>query len=189
MGFMLEARECDDCPPAGSFSVLDFNSLLLCSGQVVAHSLSSDKSSVQVTWTPQATGQFFFRAAFVKNFIEFWTKKAIILSTTTTSPPTTTLMTTTPQTTTQKTMQTTTQTTTTTQTPTTLKTMMTTATTTSTATTTTVTTRRTTLGLTKLLLQHRDRRPKGSKYQKGADHRDRGNRGSRERQPDERECD
>nr|XP_021327721.1 mucin-5AC-like isoform X10 [Danio rerio] len=146
MGYMLEARECENCPPAGTFSLLDSaNSLLLCGDKAVTHPNNLDKSSVQVTWMSQATGQFFFRAAFIKNYSSFWTKKAIMLLTTTTSqttmsPPTTTQTTTqTTQRTTQTKMPTTTQTTT--KTPTTLQ-MMTTATTT---TDTTVTTRRTTL--------------------------------------------
>ncbi|XP_073766361.1 uncharacterized protein isoform X13 [Danio rerio] len=153
MGYMLEARECENCPPAGTFSLLDSaNSLLLCGDKAVTHPNNLDKSSVQVTWMSQATGQFFFRAAFIKNYSLFWTKKAIMLLTTTTSqttmsPPTTTqTMTQTTQRTTQTTQRTTqtkmpTTTQTTTKTPTMLQ-MMTTATTT---TNTTVTTRRTTL--------------------------------------------
>ncbi|XP_056319170.1 ferric-chelate reductase 1-like [Danio aesculapii] len=161
LGFMLEARKCDDCPPAGTFSLLDSaNSLLLCGGQAVAHPNNLDKYSVQVTWTPQGTGQYFFRAAFIKDFGSFWTKKAIKLLTTT-SPPTSmqttaqtkqittqTKMLTSTQTTTQTKMPTMTQTATqtTTATPTTLLMMMTTASTTTTDTTTTVTIMRTTLG-------------------------------------------
>ncbi|XP_073766349.1 uncharacterized protein isoform X1 [Danio rerio] len=87
MGFMLEARECDDCPPAGTFSLLDpVNSLLLCGDQAVAQPNNDDKTSVLVTWTPQATGQFYFRAAFVQSYNFGSPKKAIILPTTTTLP-------------------------------------------------------------------------------------------------------
>ncbi|XP_073766408.1 uncharacterized protein isoform X2 [Danio rerio] len=64
MGFMLDARQCDSCLPAGVFSVLDpMKSLLICGGQAVAQPDNTDKNSVQVNWTPQTTGQFFFRHA------------------------------------------------------------------------------------------------------------------------------
>nr|XP_021327714.1 uncharacterized protein LOC108179094 isoform X4 [Danio rerio] len=176
LGYMLEARECDNCPPAGTFSGIDSaNSLLLCGDQAVAHPNNNDKTSVLVTWTPQATGQFYFRAAFVQTFSFGWQKKAIILPTTTTLPPTTPMTTsplattqlmtqsimhtmtptttqtmtqTTTQTMTQTTMQTTTQKTTSTPTttPTTVQMMMmTTTTTTTTDTPATVTTRHTTI--------------------------------------------
>ncbi|XP_056319171.1 uncharacterized protein LOC130233242 [Danio aesculapii] len=148
MGYMLEARECDDCPPAGKFSGIDSaKSVLLCGDQAVAHPNNNDKTSVQVTWTPQATGQFFFRAAIAQTFGSVSPKKAIILPTTTTLPPETMPMATSPPATTPTMMQTvmqtmtptltqtitqttTMQTTTSipTTTPTTLQTMMTTAT-------------------------------------------------------------
>ncbi|XP_056319719.1 uncharacterized protein LOC130233612 [Danio aesculapii] len=157
LGFMLEARECDDCPPAGTFSLLDSaNSLLLCDGQAVAQTDNSDKYSLQVTWTPQGTGYFFFRAAFVQVFGSFWTKKAIILPTTTTLPLTTTPMTTSPLVTTprmmqtmmQTTMPTMTQTTTQATTPSTTQAMMQTTTPTMTQTTTTTQTMMQTTTLT-----------------------------------------
>nr|XP_021334224.1 cell wall integrity and stress response component 4-like [Danio rerio] len=119
MGFMLDARQCDSCLPAGVFSVLDpMKSLLICGGQAVAQPDNTDKNSVQVNWTPQTTGQFFFRSAFIKDYSTFWLKKAIILPTTTTPTTTTTTTTTTPTTTTTTRPTTTTPTIPTTTTPT-----------------------------------------------------------------------
>nr|XP_021327722.1 salivary glue protein Sgs-3-like [Danio rerio]XP_021327723.1 salivary glue protein Sgs-3-like [Danio rerio] len=131
MGFMLDARQCDKCLPAGVFSVLDpTKSLLICGGQAVAQPDNTDKNSVQVNWTPQTTGHFFFRSVFIKDYGTFWLKKAVILPTTTTPTTTTTTTTIRPATTT-----TTRPTTTTTTRP---------ATTTTTRPTTTTTTRPTT---------------------------------------------
>ncbi|XP_052460440.1 uncharacterized protein LOC128018749 isoform X2 [Carassius gibelio] len=87
-GFMLDARACDTCKSAGKFNLINLqDSELICNGRVVAHNNNQKKTAVQVLWTPEETGLFFFRAAFVEIFGRFWLRKAIIL--TTTAPPST----------------------------------------------------------------------------------------------------
>ncbi|TRY76049.1 hypothetical protein DNTS_031955 [Danionella cerebrum] len=61
-GFMLEARQCDNCAPAGTFSGIDTSlSVLICSDQAVAQFDSTEKTIVTVSWRPTAAGQYFFR--------------------------------------------------------------------------------------------------------------------------------
>ncbi|TRY76054.1 hypothetical protein DNTS_031958 [Danionella cerebrum] len=61
-GFMLEARQCDNCAPAGTFSGIDTSlSVLICSDQAVAQFDSTEKTVVTVSWRPTAAGQYFFR--------------------------------------------------------------------------------------------------------------------------------
>ncbi|XP_073724390.1 putative ferric-chelate reductase 1 [Misgurnus anguillicaudatus] len=92
IGFMLEARKCETCPPAGTFSLTDPNTtvLLTCDGQngrAVSHADNLDKSSITVKWIVPEAGTFFFRAAVTQTYGAFWLRKAIIL--TTTAPKTT----------------------------------------------------------------------------------------------------
>ncbi|XP_059378915.1 uncharacterized protein LOC132114676 isoform X2 [Carassius carassius] len=82
-GFMLDARACDNCKSAGKFNLINpKDSELICDGRVVAQNNNQRKTTVQVLWTPEETGLFFFRAAFVEVFGRFWLRKAIILTTT-----------------------------------------------------------------------------------------------------------
>ncbi|XP_016415321.1 uncharacterized protein LOC107745830 [Sinocyclocheilus rhinocerous] len=87
-GFMLDARKCDKCESAGMFNLTNpANSILICGGHAVAQTNNQRKTIVQVLWTPEETGVFFFRAAFVEEYSKVWLRKAIIF--TSTAPPTT----------------------------------------------------------------------------------------------------
>ncbi|XP_073723458.1 ferric-chelate reductase 1-like [Misgurnus anguillicaudatus] len=82
MGFLLEARKCEDCPPAGTFSLTDTSKtvLLTCDGQngrAVSHTDNLEKSSITVKWIVPEEGTFFFRAAVTKTFDTFWGRKPI----------------------------------------------------------------------------------------------------------------
>ncbi|XP_051964361.1 uncharacterized protein LOC127630691 isoform X48 [Xyrauchen texanus] len=86
-GFLLEARKCDSCPPAGTFILTDSSSstLLSCDGQsgrAVSHTNNLDKTSITVQWKVPENGTFYFRAAFTEDYFTFWQRKPIILPTT-----------------------------------------------------------------------------------------------------------
>nr|XP_055024442.1 uncharacterized protein LOC129414412 isoform X2 [Misgurnus anguillicaudatus] len=86
MGFMLEARKCETCPPAGTFSLTDPSKtvLLTCDGQngrAVSHADNLDKNNIAVKWRCPEAGTFFFRAAITKTYDVFWLRKSIILTT------------------------------------------------------------------------------------------------------------
>ncbi|XP_051509747.1 putative ferric-chelate reductase 1 isoform X2 [Myxocyprinus asiaticus] len=98
-GFMLEARKCDSCPPAGTFSLVDSSStLLICDSRAVSHTNNLDKRSITVQWVVPENGTFYFRAAFTKDYFTFWRRKPIILPTTAPTTVTTTVKPTTSQT-------------------------------------------------------------------------------------------
>ncbi|XP_051524877.1 uncharacterized protein LOC127424097 isoform X44 [Myxocyprinus asiaticus] len=95
-GFLLEARKCDSCPPAGTFSLIDSSSstLLTCDGQsgrAVSHINNLDKTSITVHWQVPESGTFYFRAAFTRDYFMFWQRKPIILPTTAPTTVTTTV--------------------------------------------------------------------------------------------------
>ncbi|XP_026181871.1 putative ferric-chelate reductase 1 isoform X2 [Mastacembelus armatus] len=78
-GFLLQAREVGGLSPVGSFALTaDPAQLLACSekaNSAVSHRGDSDKTSVQVTWTPDAPGNgksIQFHASFVQHFGTFW---------------------------------------------------------------------------------------------------------------------
>ncbi|KAL7828646.1 hypothetical protein SRHO_G00322800 [Serrasalmus rhombeus] len=107
-GFMLEARETNDGPPVGVFSLLDssISRLQSCNGaagSAVTQINNQVKTAVKVSWSAPNTGRYFFRATFVENFDIFWLRKDISPPTTTTTPFTTMSTTTTPFTTTSTT--------------------------------------------------------------------------------------
>ncbi|XP_073725184.1 uncharacterized protein [Misgurnus anguillicaudatus] len=86
MGFMLEARKCETCPPAGTFGLTDPSKtvLLTCDGQngrAVSHADNLDKNNIAVKWRCPEAGTFFFRAAITKTYDVFWLRKSIILTT------------------------------------------------------------------------------------------------------------
>ncbi|XP_056108235.1 uncharacterized protein LOC130086109 [Rhinichthys klamathensis goyatoka] len=86
-GFMLDSRQCDNCPSVGTFSLDDLdNSQLICGGSVVVHINNLKKNSITVFWTPTAAGLFFFRAAVVEDFFTFWRRKRIDVPSTTPPP-------------------------------------------------------------------------------------------------------
>ncbi|XP_036435647.1 cell wall protein DAN4-like [Colossoma macropomum] len=94
-GFMLEARETNDGPPVGVFSLLDsaISRLQSCNGtagRAVTQTANQDKTEVRVLWSAPNTGRYFFRATFVENFETFWARKDISPPTTTTTSTTTT---------------------------------------------------------------------------------------------------
>ncbi|KAI7798174.1 hypothetical protein IRJ41_021433 [Triplophysa rosa] len=100
IGFMLEAFKCEECKPAGTFSLTDPSNtvLLSCDGQpgrAVSHADNLDKHSITVTWHVPEAGTFYFRAAFTKTFSDFWLRKPIARLTTAAprSTPTTALAT------------------------------------------------------------------------------------------------
>ncbi|XP_037391557.1 uncharacterized protein PB18E9.04c-like isoform X2 [Pygocentrus nattereri] len=104
-GFMLEARETNDGPPVGVFSLLDssISRLQSCNGaagSAVTQIDNQDKTAVTVSWSAPNTGRYYFRATFVENFDIFWLRKDISPPTTTTTPFTTTSTSSTPFTTT-----------------------------------------------------------------------------------------
>ncbi|XDV49177.1 hypothetical protein PO909_018478 [Leuciscus waleckii] len=88
-GFMLDSRKCDNCMPVGTFSLEDPDNrlLLICGKRVVAHANNRRKSLIRVSWTPEAAGTFFFRAAVAEDFSMFWRRKRIDVPSTT-PPPT-----------------------------------------------------------------------------------------------------
>ncbi|KAF1372743.1 hypothetical protein PFLUV_G00250780 [Perca fluviatilis] len=78
-GFLLEAREVGGLSPVGSFSLISTNARLLTCSQksnsAVAHNSGSSKTSIQVTWTPDASGNaknIQFHTTFVQNINTFW---------------------------------------------------------------------------------------------------------------------
>ncbi|XP_056108358.1 uncharacterized protein LOC130086183 [Rhinichthys klamathensis goyatoka] len=88
-GFMLDSRECDNCPSVGTFSLDDLdNSQLICGGSVVVHINNLKKNSIRVFWTHTAAASrlFFFRAAVVEDFFKFWRRKKINVPSTTPLP-------------------------------------------------------------------------------------------------------
>ncbi|XP_013885723.1 putative ferric-chelate reductase 1 [Austrofundulus limnaeus] len=78
-GFLLEAREQGGSTPVGSFVVSTSTAQLLSCNQksnsAVSHTSKSQKTSIQVTWKPDASTNvksIQFHATFVKNFQTFW---------------------------------------------------------------------------------------------------------------------
>ncbi|XP_051950458.1 uncharacterized protein LOC127621062 isoform X2 [Xyrauchen texanus] len=99
IGFMLDARKCDSCPPAGTFSLVDLSStLLICNSRAVSHTNNLDKTSITVKWVVPENGTFYFRGAFTKDFFTFWRRKPIILPTTAPTSVATTIKSTSSQT-------------------------------------------------------------------------------------------
>ncbi|KAA0714138.1 hypothetical protein E1301_Tti007286 [Triplophysa tibetana] len=93
IGFMLEAFKCEECQPAGTFSLTDLSStvLLNCdghSGRAVSHSNNLKKNSITVNWHVPEAGTFHFRAAVTESYRLFWLRKPI--QATTVAPKTTT---------------------------------------------------------------------------------------------------
>ncbi|TDG97013.1 hypothetical protein EPR50_G00220440 [Perca flavescens] len=78
-GFLLEAREVGGLSPVGSFSLISTDAQLLTCSQksnsAVAHNSGNIKTSIQVKWTPDASGNannIQFHATFVQDFNTFW---------------------------------------------------------------------------------------------------------------------
>ncbi|XP_071341641.1 putative ferric-chelate reductase 1 [Trachinotus anak] len=113
IGFLLQAREVGSQSPAGSFSLTaEAAQLLTCSqrpNSAVSHRSESAKTSIQVKWRAEATGEgkpIQFHASFVQNYKTFWVNVTSVAltftndstggstptntSSTTTTPPTTT---------------------------------------------------------------------------------------------------
>ncbi|XP_058641759.1 uncharacterized protein LOC131546287 isoform X2 [Onychostoma macrolepis] len=81
-GFMLDARKSEKYKSAGWFNLTDpVNNVLVCGDRAVAQRNNLRKTRVEVLWTPEETGVFFFRAAFVKQFNMIWPRKPILMST------------------------------------------------------------------------------------------------------------
>ncbi|XP_035654805.2 putative ferric-chelate reductase 1 isoform X3 [Oncorhynchus keta] len=105
-GFLLEARESQDGPAVGTFTLLTpAHSLLLeCSGNpaaAVTQPNNQAKTLIEAKWRAPYKGVFYFRVTFIKDMMKFWIPEAINIttcpttSTTTVTPTTITTSTTT----------------------------------------------------------------------------------------------
>ncbi|XP_052331113.1 putative ferric-chelate reductase 1 isoform X2 [Oncorhynchus keta] len=96
-GFLLEARESQDGPAVGTFTLLTpAHSLLLeCSGNpaaAVTQPNNQAKTLIEAKWRAPYKGVFYFRVTFIKDMMKFWIPEAINITTcptTSTVTPTT----------------------------------------------------------------------------------------------------
>ncbi|KAM9504211.1 uncharacterized protein ACWYII_001078 [Salvelinus alpinus] len=101
-GFLLEARESQDGPAVGTFTLLTpaHSRLLQCNGNpaaAVTQPNNQAKTFIEAKWRAPYNGLFYFRVTFIKNMMKFWIPEAINITTcptTTTTPITTTTITT-----------------------------------------------------------------------------------------------
>ncbi|XP_055796616.1 putative ferric-chelate reductase 1 [Salvelinus fontinalis] len=102
-GFLLEARESQDGPAVGTFTLLTpaHSHLLECNGNpaaAVTQPNNQAKTFIEAKWRAPYNGLFYFRVTFIKNMMKFWIPETINITTcptTTTTPITTTTITTT----------------------------------------------------------------------------------------------
>ncbi|KAL1023278.1 hypothetical protein UPYG_G00038610 [Umbra pygmaea] len=74
-GFLLEARESQDGPPVGVFTLISPNTRLLeCNGYpgaAVTQKNNQKKTLIQANWTSPKAGTFYFRVTFIQDYSSF----------------------------------------------------------------------------------------------------------------------
>ncbi|XP_064808382.1 putative ferric-chelate reductase 1 isoform X2 [Oncorhynchus masou masou] len=96
-GFLLEARESQDGPAVGTFTLLTpaHSRLLPCGGNPAAAVTQPNnlaKTFIEAKWKAPYKGVFYFRVTFIKDMMKFWIPEAINITTcptTSTVTPTT----------------------------------------------------------------------------------------------------
>uniref|UniRef100_A0A4W5RD07 Reelin domain-containing protein n=2 Tax=Hucho hucho TaxID=62062 RepID=A0A4W5RD07_9TELE len=85
-GFLLEARESQDGPAVGNFTLLTptHSRLLQCDGNpaaAVTQPNNQAKTSIIAKWSAPKKGVFYFRVTFIKDMMKFWIPEAINVTT------------------------------------------------------------------------------------------------------------